>query len=208
MKYTPVLMLKKTALFFSIIFHPLFMPLAGIVIVLFTGSYVALLPLAAKKMIIMLFATGTLLLPAILMPLAYFQGDILMQKRFERNIPLSLTSIFYLLTYILFLRVPVYGFLHNYMLGALVSVLIALIINLRWKISLHMIGLGGLTAFLIILTLTRQINLFPWILLSFLASGITGTSRLYLDSHTPLQIYAGFFTGCFTMTACLFLIAN
>jgi hypothetical protein len=198
-------MFKKTALFFSIIFHPLLMPLAGIVIVLFSGSYVALLPLAAKKMIVLLFASGTLLLPAIMLPLAYFQGDILMQKRYERNIPLTLTFIFYLLTYLLFLKVPVYGFLHNFMLGGLASVLLALIVNLRWKISLHMIGLGGLTAFLIILTLTREINLFPWILLSLLASGITGTSRLYLNSHTPVQIYAGYFAGSAIMSACLIL---
>jgi len=198
-------MLKKTALFFSIIFHPLLMPLAGITILLFTSSYVSLLPLAAKKMIVLLFASGTLLLPALMLPLAYFQGDIMLQKRLERNIPLTLCFIFYLLTYLLFLKVPVYGFLHNFMLGALTSVLLALIINLRWKISLHMIGLGGLTAFLVIITLTKEINLFPWVLLSLLASGITGTARLYLSSHTPGQIYAGFLTGFCAMAICLFL---
>lgn len=201
-------MLKKTALFFSIILHPLLMPSAGILILLFTGSYVSLLPLAARKMILLLFASGTLLLPAFMMPLAYFQRDLLMQKRDQRNIPLTLTFIFYLLTYILFLKIPVYGFMHSFMLGALSSVFIALIINMRWKISLHMIGLGGLTAFLVIITITRQINLFPYALIALLASGIAGTSRLYLDSHTQSQIYVGFFTGCSVMSVCLLFFGN
>ncbi len=198
-------MLKKTALAFTVLLHPLFMPLAGILILLFSGSYVALLPLAARKLIILLFVSGTLLLPALMIPLAYFRGDVLLQKQNERNIPLTLTLIFYLLTYFLFRKVPVYGFMHSFMLGALVSVFMALVINLRWKISLHMIGLGGLTAFLLMITLTRQINLFPWLLLSVLASGIAGTSRLYLEAHSPAQIYSGFILGSLSMAASMFL---
>ena len=198
-------MLKKTALAFTVLLHPLFMPLAGILILLFSGSYVALLPLAARKLIILLFVSGTLLLPALMIPLAYFRGDVLLQKQNERNIPLTLTLIFYLLTYFLFRKVPVYGFMHSFMLGTLVSVFMALVINLRWKISLHMIGLGGLTAFLLMITLTRQINLFPWLLLSVLASGIAGTSRLYLEAHSPAQIYSGFILGSLSMAASMFL---
>jgi hypothetical protein len=201
-------MFKKTALFFSIILHPLLMPSAGMLILLFTGSYVSLLPLAARKMILLLFASGTLLLPAFMIPLAYFQRDQLIKKRDQRNIPLTLTFIFYLLTYILFLKIPVYGFLHSFMLGALSSVFLALIINMRWKISLHMIGLGGLTTFLVIITLTRQVNLFPWVLIALLASGIAGSSRLYLDSHNQSQIYVGFFAGCTVMSACLLFFGN
>jgi len=184
------------------------MPLVGISILLFTGSYVSLLPLAAKKMILLLFASGTLILPAFLMPLTFFGGDLFSQKQDERTMPLTLTFTFYLITYFLFLKVPVFSFMHSFMLGALFSVFMALLINLRWKISLHMIGLGGLTAFLLIITLTRQINLLPWILASVLASGIAGTSRLYLNSHSPSQIYAGYFVGVASMTACLFLFGN
>jgi hypothetical protein len=196
-------MIKKTALLFSVLLHPLFMPLAGISIILFTGSYVTLLPLAAKKMILLLFASGTLLLPAIMMPLAYMRGDIMMQKQNERNIPLVLSFIFYLFTYILFLKVPVYDFMHSFMLGAVVSVFLALIINTHWKISLHMIGLGGLTAFLLMVSFTREINLYPWLLLSVLASGVAGTSRLYLNYHSPAQVYAGYGLGSITMVICM-----
>jgi hypothetical protein len=201
-------MSKKTAQLFSILLHPIFMPLAGISILLFTGSYVSLLPLAAKKMIFLLFASGTLILPAFMMPLTFFGGDQFGKKHDERTIPLTLTFTFYLITYFLFLKVPIFSFMHGFMLGALFSVFLALVINLRWKISLHMIGLGALTAFLLVITLTRQINLLPWILASILASGIAGTSRLYLNSHSPSQIYAGYFVGVAAMTVCIFLFGN
>jgi len=198
-------MLKKTSLFFSILFHPLFMPLSGIVILLFSGSYISLLPLEARKLIILLFATGTLLLPALMIPLTYLRKDILLQKQTERVLPLMLTLIFYTMTYVLFLKVPVYRFMHNFMLASLLSVFTALVINFRWKISLHMIGLGGMTAFLLIVTMTRQVNLYPWILVSIFVSGIVGTARLYLDSHSPAQIYAGYITGIIIMSVCLSL---
>ena len=201
-------MLKKTALSISVLFHPLIMPLAGMAILLFTGSYVSLLPFPAKKMILLLFAIGTLFLPAIMIPLAYFRNELKMQKQDERTLPLILTFTFYILTYFLFLKIPVFGFMHNFMLGALFAVFLALIINLQWKISLHMIGLGGLTAFLLIIILTKQVNVYSWLLLSILASGLAGTARLYLNSHSPAQIYTGYFIGCISMTVCMLLMGN
>jgi hypothetical protein len=143
-----------------------------------------------------------------MMPLAYFRGDFLMQKQNERNFPLVLSFIFYLLTYYLFLKVPVYGFLHSFMLGGVISVFMALIINLRWKISLHLIGLGALTSFLLMVSFTRQINLFPWLMVSVLASGIAGTSRLYLGSHSPAQIYTGYLVGWLSMSVSLLFLGN
>jgi hypothetical protein len=131
-----------------------------------------------------------------------------MHKQDERTIPLALTFIFYLLTYFLFLKIPVYSFMHSFMLGALFSVFLALLINLKWKISLHMIGLGGMTSFLMIITMTQEINLFPWLIISVLASGIAGTARLYLNSHSSAQVYTGYCLGFFAMSICMLLFGN
>jgi hypothetical protein len=200
-------MFKKTAHIVSFLLHPFLMPVAGMAILLFTGSYMPFLPLAARKMIIILFATGTLLLPAVMMPLTLMRRDLLLQKKDDRTYPLVLTFIFYLLTYFLFARIPVYGFMHAFMLGAVISVFLALMINLKWKISLHMIGLGGLSAFLLMITMTQKINLLPWFIISVFASGIAGTARLYLNSHSPSQVYTGFFAGFLSMTFSLSYLA-
>ncbi len=196
-------MLKKTAHLVSFLLHPFFMPVAGMAILLFTGSNLAFLPLQARKMILLLFAAGTLALPAVVLPLTSMRHDLLLQKKDDRNLPLVLTFVFYLLTYFIFLKVPVYGFMHAFLLGAVAAVFVALVVNLRWKISLHMVGLGGLSAFLLILTMTQKINLLPWFIVAVLASGLAGTARLYLGSHSQSQIYAGYFAGLVSMFVCM-----
>lgn len=80
-------------------------------------------------------------------------------------------------------------------------VYIATIITYFWKISLHMIGLGGLLAYILLLLFVRGLQYgLPSeidILLSsvILLSGIVGSARLYLCAHTPAQVYVGYIVG-------------
>jgi hypothetical protein len=199
---------KKIALGFSILFHPLLMPTIGIAILLFSGSYISTIPLSAKKLLILLFSSGTFLLPALMMSLFYMQGtitDIQMAGKRQRITPLAITLIFYLLTFFLFLRIPVYRFMHSFMLSSVLAVIIILIVNYRWKISIHMVGLGGLSAFLLAISLIHGINLLPFLMIAILASGIVGTSRLYLQVHTTGEVYSGYLVGALVMVGCLLL---
>jgi hypothetical protein len=201
-------MTKKIALFFSILLHPLLMPTLAIIIILYSGSYLSNIPVTAKKLLIILFISGTFLLPLLMIPLIYMRGiitDLQLSERKQRTVPLTVTLIFYLLTFFLFLRIPVYRFMHSFMLASVISVFITLIVNYRWKISIHMVGLGGLSAFLIAVSILLNINLFPYLILTILASGITGSSRLYLQAHSPKEIYSGYLLGGLVMTGCLMI---
>ena len=201
-------MLKKIALVFSIILHPLLMPTIGIAILLNSGSFPFEIPYSTKKILIILFCSGTCLLPLLMMPLFYMSriiSDIQLSVLKQRLLPISITLIFYLLTYLLMLRVPVYRFIHAFMLGSLLEVVVVLIISLKWKISIHMIALGGLTAFLFIFSFLHSINLFPYLILSIIASGIAGSSRLILNAHKPAEVYAGYVAGVIVMAGFLFL---
>lgn len=192
-------MLRKTALLFSLLLHPLLMPLLGMLILLLANTYVSLLPAEARKIIIFLITTGTLLLPSLMIPISQLGGDIFQPSKEQRNLLLILTFIFYLLTYVLFLRIPVYHFMHNFILGSVISVFIALVVNRKWKISLHMIGLGGITAFLLLAGFKHRLDLFPWFIIAVFASGFAGFSRIYLNLHTPEQVYAGYLAGIASM---------
>jgi membrane-associated phospholipid phosphatase len=201
-------MTKNMSLFFSVILHPLLMPLAGISILLFSGSYISFIPLQSKKIILLLFATGTLFLPLLMIPVFLFRkliSGIYLDERNERLIPYALTFIFYLFTFIMLLRIPVYHYMYSYMLGCLVSVGALFFINFRWKISAHMAGLGGFTAFIIITSIKMEINLLVYLILGIAASGIVATSRLTLSAHTPSEIYAGCLLGFGSMICCLIL---
>lgn len=199
-------MLKKVSQVFSLFFHPLLMPTVGIVLLMYTDSYVAYIPDQAKKMLIIFTGIGTLLLPVVMLPLFFFRGrisDLQLEERKERFYPLIITAVFYLLTYIFFRRIPVFNFLHAFMLGGFLSVLIAALITLRWKISTHMIGLGGITALVLLASFKLNINLYYSLLGLLTASGITASSRVYLKAHTNEQVYAGFLTGLLVMSLTL-----
>jgi len=199
-------MLKRIAQIISWFFHPLLMPTIGIFILLFTGSYVSAIPLQAKKMLIILTAIGTFLLPVLMIPLFLLQGKIsspqLTQRR-ERIFPLGLTAVFYVLTFVLFLRIPVFRLIHSFMLGTLLSVIAGFLFSFKWKISTHMIGLGGVVALILILSVQFDSYLLVPLIGVLLATGLAGSSRLYLGAHSEAQIYSGFIVGFIVMTATL-----
>jgi len=62
----------------------------------------------------------------------------------------------------------------------------------RWiKISMHAGGAGILVGYLI--TFLLEHNLFPfWLLIAAVfASGLTISARLYLNKHSPIEVYCG-----------------
>jgi hypothetical protein len=199
-------MIKKIALVFSYLLHPLIMPTFGILVIFFSNTYLSTIPFEAKKMLVILVVIGTLLLPALMIPLFFIRGmvsDIAIRERRERIIPLFITFIFYTISFFLFIRIPVYRFIHAFLLGSALAVLAALLINFKWKISTHMIGIGGLSSLILVLSLYLNIDMLSLILVSFMACGIVGSSRAFLKAHSFAQIYAGFAVGFLVMLVCL-----
>ena len=201
-------MTRNLSLFFSLILHPLLVPLAGISILLFTDSYISYIPLQSKRVILLLFTSGTLVLPLLMIPVLIFRkviSGIYLDERSERLLPFSFTAIFYIFTFFTLRRIPVYHYMYSFMLGCLVSVCLLAIINFKWKISAHMTGLGGLTAFIFITSMYMEVNLLTFLILSIAASGIAASSRLHLSAHTPAEVVAGYVMGIIVMTGCLIL---
>jgi membrane-associated phospholipid phosphatase len=87
------------------------------------------------------------------------------------------------------------------MIGAAASVLTALIVNFFWKISAHMIGMGGLCGTLICISIKLQTDMLAFLLIAIIFSGLVGASRILLKAHNPSQIYIGFFVGVFWQAA-------
>lgn len=118
-----------------------------------------------------------------------------MQTSRERLWPLVITALFNYLGLWLLKKMGLSGVLQIFILGTLIALFVAAVITVFWKISLHMMGIGGVTG--VILALGLRYNLDITFLLGFLilASGLTGSSRLYLGAHTPAQIYVGYFLG-------------
>ncbi|MDB4534046.1 hypothetical protein N9242_04170 [Vicingaceae bacterium] len=198
--------MKTTAKIISTVFHPLVMPVIGLLIIFNTESYINYaIPEELKKAILVLVLTSTFIIP-LLITLLLLNRKIInsleMETQKERIIPYAITIVFYIFTLFLLERASVPPIIYNFIIGATLSIILAFIINIRWKISAHMIGIGGLVGALFCVAFLLEIYITPYILASLIVAGLIGSSRLILKSHTASQVYAGFAVGIF----CQFII--
>jgi hypothetical protein len=186
---------KKVAVAISYLFHPMFMPLAGMAFMLWAGSYLSLVPFEAKRAILLILALGTIFLPLTVLPFMYYQQLIThytIPKRSERLLPLFLTTAFYLFSYFTLRHLGVPAVLNRYIFAATICVFFASVIHLKWKISLHTMGLGGVTGLISYFGHVYGINIFPYLIPVIIVSGLVGSARLVLEEHSQNEVYSGF----------------
>lgn len=183
----------------SILFHPLFMPLYATVLLLHSGSYLGdILPSGLKQFLYAIVFVTTGLLPASTTWLLWQKGWIEspeMNDRSERHIPFLLTLICYSGGIYLLLQLPVSRILALSLTGAALAVLLAFLVNLRWKISIHMIGIGGLMGLFYGYGSWFHLNVLPALMGMAVAAGLVGSARLIRGAHSAPQVYSGFLAG-------------
>jgi hypothetical protein len=182
----------------SYLFHPLIIPTIGCIAIFNSGFYLDYLPYSVKNSVYIIVFILTFLLPTMIIPALYFQrliSSINMDKKEERLLPMMIVVIMYGLSYYFMHRAGFPPLLLNFLIGCISTIVISLLITIKWKISLHTAGLGGLTALIFFLIFSYSLNLDLYFSLAILISGLTGTARMITGSHKPLQIYAGFFVG-------------
>lgn len=196
-------MSTKVAKLISILFHPLLIPTYAILILFNINShYMHVMPFNYKLILLGFVFLFTFFLPVVSM---YFLVKLKMVDNFEMNsskerpIPLVIVALFFYGTYHLFRQLPINTIFTLFILGATVLVLLSLLINYFYKISLHMMALGGLLGTLIGFSFLIHQDISIYIYLIILISGLTGTARLKLEAHTPSQIYSGFLLGVITI---------
>ncbi len=187
--------------FISLLFHPLLMPSWAYGILIGFGD-----PVQHEQEWLWLWIYGvyvftlTFVFPVtiFLVMLKYkWISALSMPDRKERAIPILIAATFF---YILFHFSrgqeidPIFGL---YMLGATSLSLLSMLINHWWKISLHMLGTGGITAAVATLALFFSPTYFIALLGIVLVAGVTGYARLRLDAHKPAEVYTGFMIGFF-----------
>jgi len=128
-----------------------------------------------------------------------------MEDRMERIGPLILVIIFYLWLAINAYKnqgIPPLGL--SFIFGCIISLIIAFIINIFSKISLHMVGISGI--FTLIVTLLffgvwgfqafgTLIYLNDTLAVVLIIMGMVASARLILDRHTFGDIYGGILVG-------------
>ena len=156
------------------------------------------------KYILAVVIINTLILPVFVIWLMKRMGIIeklSLDLKQDRIISFIITGIFYLTTWFVFHRLQLVSSIDLVFIIAAILVLTASIITNFWKISVHSISMGAVSALIMYLTISSYIpNV--WILyFVFLLSGFVGFARLKLKSHSPEQIYVGFVVGFLVLSA-------
>ena len=128
---------------------------------------------------------------------------IRINNKSERSLPFILTIIYYGMAYyilitkigLVYLPIVIYSAFS----GCIVSIFLVLLINTKFKISAHCVGVSGvLGAFLGACNLYFNLNsseLTTYGIVLILICGITASTRLWLKAHTQAQVYLGLILG-------------
>src|ERR1043165_3253938 len=132
----------------SVLFHPLLMPTYGFALLFYTKNYIATFTADNIKFLILSITfLFTFLLPAlnalILLKMKRI-SSLEMNDPKERIIPYGSTSLYYFALFYLFYNADFPAIFKIVILGAGISILLTLLINFRWKISAHCLGIGGM----------------------------------------------------------------
>ena len=196
--------LKKILPAFSYIFHPIFVSIYGALFYfLVTRSffYDSQIYVTLIQVVIL-----TLLLPLSIYFLFRSLGVVSSFTEAtlkERQMPIAVQAILLLVLLKFSISKEITTELFYFFLGGLISsILVLASVILKFKASLHMIGISALTAFVYGLSSYYQlpfVNLFAFCIVCM---GLVASSRLYMKAHTYPELLVGIIIG---LTPQLFL---
>ena len=191
-------------------FHPLFMPIIGFVLMYVFAPYMfSIWSVEKAKQTVLAMFIVLVFIPALstfLMARLEFIESVFMHKREDRIMPLISSMIFYLwITYTMkFSQPPLLFF--QMMVGATISLVVAFLINLKIKISLHTIGAGNLLAIILFIIFKTHYQVLWLLVLGLLVAGWIGTSRLILNAHSKTEVVLGYIIGFLSQIIAFFLL--
>ena len=205
-KYTVNKLIAGLADALSTVLTPLLMPTYGIFLVLWV-SVLCLLPYGTRVSVLLVCMGITCILPLIFLSvLRHFKlvKDLHVNVREERFIPYLFTALCYAVAaYFLYFRHSPQWFI-MFLVGSAITILVMALINLKWKASAHMAGIGGVIALVYqihVLGLSA-FDLFWLLCLLIMVAGLLGSARLALRRHDIWQVLAGVIVGflCVSLT--------
>mgnify|MGYP001201042012 FL=1 len=187
----------------SIVFTPFSIPFLAF-LVLFLFSYLRIMPILYKGIVLGIVYCFTILTPTITIFLFRKINGFARQELSERKkryVPILLTIISYVFCLLMMRKLNIPWYMTGIIFVSLVISIICILVNLKWKLSEHMAGIiGGLVSF----SALFSYNPVVWLCLFILIAGILGSARIVLGHHTLGEVLSGFVVGL----VCSFLILH
>ena len=204
--------MRNFALTISVLMHPLLMA-TYVCVLLFFGIhntvYDYLTPFETKWRISIIVFMFSFVFPVlniyILVKLKRIPNLTLSNQK-DRTFPLFITALFYFGLFYLLMDINIWNSIKLFIIGGAVCILITTLINLKYKISAHMVGLGGVLGILISVSYLIRFDMTPYYIIIIIITGIVAFARLVLNEHKPAQLYLGFFLGLIVQSILFFTL--
>ncbi|NNM24275.1 MAG: hypothetical protein HKO54_12065 [Flavobacteriaceae bacterium] len=183
--------------FGAYLLHPLLMPLLGACLYFaITPRFTDIEILQAKLLAVAIISLFVPIILFFLLRNLRLISSLELVNVHERKLPLMLQCLLTLLLVKTVFDPYDNPELYFFFVGVLFSSIAALmLVMFKIKISLHQMGIAGVTMFIIALSVHFKVNMLVWIGLLILANGWVASSRLHTNSHNFVEIIVGFFIG-------------
>jgi hypothetical protein len=183
----------------SYLLHPILMPIIVLYIGINNVDYFYLIFYNYSNNLYLIILAFTMALPLISAILFVNSGrveSLEMRKKEERRGPLFMSALIMGIGFPIFYSIAKLSFhLSSIYISSIILLSFAFLITIRWKISLHMLGVGGATGTFIALNYIFG-GIYYFVILFLFLSGLLAFARLDQKAHNESQVYVGFVLGC------------
>ena len=202
--------LIRTARVISAIFTPFSIPFLAFLI-LFLFSYLRIMPIQYKLIVLGVVYCFTILMPTLTIFLfrkinGFSPEDLGERKR--RFMPFLLTITSYVFCLVMMHRLNIPWYMTGIILAALIMMVICIVVNLKWKLSEHMAGVGAIVGGSVSSSALFGYNPVWCLCLFILIAGVLGTARIILQHHTLGEVLVGFAVGLICSLLVLHPLSN
>ena len=193
-----------TARIMSMIFTPFYLPIVGL-IALFIFSYMSLLPMMYKLVMLAMVYLLTVVAPSLLIHLYRLcQGwtSHELGRKERRLVPYIISIVCYFACFFWMEYRNTPRVISIIVVVALTIQMVCALINIWWKISTHTAAIGGVAGGLISYSIAFSFNPLWWLCFVLILAGAVGTARMLLRQHSLSQVIGGFLVGA----ACAILV--
>ena len=193
-----------TARLMSMIFTPFYLPIVGL-IALFIFSYMSLLPMMYKLVMLAMVYLLTVVAPSLLIHLYRLcQGwtSHELGRKERRLVPYIISIVCYFACFFWMEYRNTPRVISIIVVVALTIQMVCALINVWWKISTHTAAIGGVAGGLVSYSIAFSFNPLWWLCFVLILAGAVGTARMILRQHSLSQVVGGFLVGA----ACAILV--
>ena len=193
-----------TARIMSMIFTPFYLPIVGL-IALFIFSYMSLLPMMYKLVMLAMVYLLTVVAPSLLIHLYRLcQGwtSHELGRKERRLVPYIISIVCYFACFFWMEYRNTPRVISIIVVVALTIQMVCALINRWWKISTHTAAIGGVAGGLVSYSIAFSFNPLWWLCFVLILAGAVGTARMILRQHSLSQGVTGLLVG----SACAILV--